>query len=244
MGRSKVEKSKEGGHTKETMQMVLALCQTMRSTVFSPEQERILINYIEKCVLMFCGLSSKETRQSAYQNVVANYTKYPETWAENGIAGKKWLRSFKKRHSHISLKKPEPCSVARATAFNSMNVDNFFNNLKEVMQRHPTFENSPQLVSDLPTTGDGPQQRDKITSQQPTLEAISPVQISNQVPHLLIIKMSPQPPKTPLNNSAEICSQQTGSSKTLITPHMIRPPLKPSKNSTSIRFWSIMLMPN
>jgi hypothetical protein len=117
------------------------------NAVFSPDQETILVKYIEECALMFYGLTAKETRQLAYQMAVANSIKCPDTWARNEMAGKDWLRSFKKRHNNISLKKPETCSIARATAFNKVNVERFYNNLKEALQRHPTFGDGTRIYN-------------------------------------------------------------------------------------------------
>ncbi|CAH2085820.1 unnamed protein product [Euphydryas editha] len=75
---------------------------------------------------MFYGLGAKEVRQVAYQMAKINKMKIPISWETNGIAGKDWLRSFRARHKDLSLKKPEPCSLARATAFNRDNVKTFF----------------------------------------------------------------------------------------------------------------------
>lgn len=117
------------------------------NAVFTHEQETILKNYISECALMFYGLTAKDTRQLAYQVATANNLKVPPSWVKNKIAGVDWLRSFKKRHSELSLRKPEACSLARATAFNKSNVNRFFANLKIAMERYPGFGNGTRLYN-------------------------------------------------------------------------------------------------
>lgn len=117
------------------------------NAIFSREQEEILKAYISECALIFYGLTAKETRQLAYQLAIANQLKVPSSWLSNQIAGVDWLRSFRKRHSDISLRKPEACSLARATAFNRTNVQLFFNNLKEAFQRYSGFGDGTRVYN-------------------------------------------------------------------------------------------------
>lgn len=42
------------------------------------------------------------------------------------MAGRDWLTSFLRRHKEISLRDPEPTSIARAVGFNKPSVDRFF----------------------------------------------------------------------------------------------------------------------
>lgn len=117
------------------------------NATFSRDQEEILKAYISECALMFYGLIPKETRQLAYQLAIANKLKVPRCWLSNQMAGVDWLRSFRDRHRDISLRKPEACSLARATAFNRTNVQLFFNNLKEAYQRHTGFEDGTRVYN-------------------------------------------------------------------------------------------------
>lgn len=63
------------------------------------------------------------------------------------MAGIEWLRSYKSRHAELTMKKPEACSMARATAFNKETVKAFFNNLKNVIERHPSFGNGCRIYN-------------------------------------------------------------------------------------------------
>lgn len=115
--------------------------------VFSDEQERILIEYIKECSLKFYGLSTKDVRRVAYQMAAINNIKVPDCWNREKMAGQEWLRSFRSRTPDICLKKPEACSLARATAFNKHTVQSFFTNLKRAMDRHESFGNGCRVYN-------------------------------------------------------------------------------------------------
>jgi len=48
---------------------------------------------------------------------------------------------LKKRHSEISARLPEACSIARGIAFNEQTVSKYFDKLEEVLMRHENFRN-------------------------------------------------------------------------------------------------------
>ncbi|KAJ8732554.1 hypothetical protein PYW07_015153 [Mythimna separata] len=115
--------------------------------VFTAEQEEIYKEYIKECALKFYGLTTKDCRKVAYQMARVNNVTVPDSWARDKMAGKEWLRSFRKRHFDLSIKKPEACSLARATAFNRETVKSFFDNLKIAMSRHPSFSTGCRLYN-------------------------------------------------------------------------------------------------
>lgn len=115
--------------------------------IFTEEQELSLKTYVIHCALMFYGLTTKETRILAYQMACTNKIVMPASWRRDQMAGKGWLRSFKKRHPDLSVRKPEACSLARATAFNRENVKIFYNNLENLMKRDPNLANGTRIFN-------------------------------------------------------------------------------------------------
>ena len=77
---------------------------------------------------MFYGLSKKQMKELAYKFAMELEKNVPNIWTINEAAGEDWLKGFKRRHSSITLRKPEATSRARASAFNQYNVGEFFNN--------------------------------------------------------------------------------------------------------------------
>ncbi|XP_031328946.1 uncharacterized protein LOC116166154 [Photinus pyralis] len=52
------------------------------------------------------------------------------------MAGKDWYYHFLKRNKVISLRKPEPTSINRISAFNETQVNQFFQNLKKLYEKY------------------------------------------------------------------------------------------------------------
>lgn len=104
--------------------------------VFTQEQEDLLVDYILKAAKIYHGLTPSEIRNLAYKFAEANDIKCPDSWSANGVAGVDWFSKFMKRNSSLSLRTPEATSLSRATSFNRTNVDKFFDNLSEVLDRY------------------------------------------------------------------------------------------------------------
>lgn len=104
--------------------------------VFTPEQEDSLKTYLLQMASIFYGYSPKDVRRLAYECAVKFRIKIPASWTTNKMAGKEWLTKFLKRHAELSIRKPEPTSLGRATSFNAQNVKVFFDKLAEVMDKY------------------------------------------------------------------------------------------------------------
>lgn len=104
--------------------------------VFSEDQEKSLKDYLLQMASIFYGYSPKDVRRLAYECAVKYNIKIPATWTTNKMAGKEWLRNFLKRNQELSIRKPEPTSLGRATSFNALNVRLFFDKLAEVMDKY------------------------------------------------------------------------------------------------------------
>lgn len=114
--------------------------------IFTDSQETALKNYYTHYALLFYGLSAKESRKVAYQCAKINNSKMPASWEEKQMAGKDWLISFRRRHN-ITLKKPEPCSLGRATAFNLSNVNKFYDNLENLISQSTSFSDGTRIFN-------------------------------------------------------------------------------------------------
>lgn len=84
---------------------------------------------------MYYGLTTTGVRKLAFEYGTRLEVEMPSNWSEYSLAGKDWLHGFMKRHTNLSLRKPQATSLARATSFNRHNVKMFFDNLQAVFDR-------------------------------------------------------------------------------------------------------------
>lgn len=118
--------------------------------VFSDEQEKIIAEYVINASDIFHGLCPKDIRKLAYELATMNNISIPSTWVDNQTAGPDWFSAFMKRNPQLSIRSPQPTSLARATSFNRTNVNAFFDNLAKVMERY-RFE--PMDIWNMDETG-------------------------------------------------------------------------------------------
>ena len=102
---------------------------------------------------MFYGLSKQQTKELAYKYAMELEKNVSNIWTLNEAAGEDWLKGFRRRHSSITLRKPEATSRARASAFNQYYVGEFFNNLKLVLSRNEGEPISPRNIFNINETG-------------------------------------------------------------------------------------------
>lgn len=119
--------------------------------VFTPEEEETLKNYLQQSSQIHYGLTRKQFRILANDFAQVNKKKVPESWIENGLAGKNWYYEFMNRHKDaLSLRKPQATSLSRSTSFNRYNVSTFFAKLKGLMEREHF---TPERVYNIDETG-------------------------------------------------------------------------------------------
>ncbi|CAG9565016.1 unnamed protein product [Danaus chrysippus] len=119
--------------------------------VFNDDEEKQLEEYFEKAAYLHMGLNVKQVRELAYQFAVMKQKQnIPNSWHQHKMAGVGWLRYYRQRHSHLSLRKPEATSLARASSFNRPNVSKFFDNLQKVIEKH---QFTPENIYNLDETG-------------------------------------------------------------------------------------------
>ncbi|XP_018372376.1 PREDICTED: uncharacterized protein LOC108767148 [Trachymyrmex cornetzi] len=84
------------------------------------------------------GLSTKESRRLAYELAKEHNKTKPASWEKkkNQMAGEVWLKLFMERHPILSLRSPQATSLSRATSFNKMNVNFFFENYTSILHKH------------------------------------------------------------------------------------------------------------
>ncbi|KAJ8910658.1 hypothetical protein NQ315_016036 [Exocentrus adspersus] len=103
--------------------------------IFSDSQEKLLTEYLLTSSNMNnYGLTTKETRELAYIFSKENNIDVPDNWNKKNMATYDWLRGFMSRNSNLALRKPEPTSLSRSTAFNRHTVQEFSNLLRCVLE--------------------------------------------------------------------------------------------------------------
>lgn len=77
----------------------------------------------------------KQVRGLAYDFAMKLNLPVPESWERCKMAGVDWASNYLKRFPELSVRKPRATSLARATAFNRVNVAAFFDKLKFLMNK-------------------------------------------------------------------------------------------------------------
>lgn len=105
--------------------------------VFTAAQEDLIETHAINIARMFYGLPTR-----AFRRMVLKYAEavgspaIPDVWRNEGMATRDWYYGYMFRHPRLALKAPEGMSLARAIAFNRVNVEVFFKAYVEAVERH------------------------------------------------------------------------------------------------------------
>lgn len=120
-----------------------------RLPVFSVSEENELCAYLLEMEERLYGLTVKDLKALVYQLAIKNNKPNPFN-AEKKEAGREWINGFLKRHPELSIRKPENTSAARASGFNKVAVEKFFNFLGNVYDEHQL---TPDRIYNCDETG-------------------------------------------------------------------------------------------
>lgn len=116
---------------------------------FDTELENELVRHVKELEVRFFGLTTLDIRRLAYE--IANVKKIPNNFSkEKKMAGWDWLKGFRKRNPSISLRTPEATSIARARAFNKVQIGKYFDRLEAVTDEHKF---SPDNIYNMDESG-------------------------------------------------------------------------------------------
>ena len=108
--------------------------------VLSLNMDKALAKYVVDLSAQIFGLSLRKMRILAFEFTAQNKLAAPESWNSRGMAGRRWLQYFLTR-TNLCMRKPEPTSLSRATAINSITTKSFFDNLNEVLKQYQCTAN-------------------------------------------------------------------------------------------------------
>lgn len=98
------------------------------------QMEEELVRHILELESCFFGLTIKDLRKLAYQ-LAEKYELNHRFNKEKQMAGWKWYYKFIKDHPEISLRAPQPTSMARCKGFNKKNVMDFFDKYEAILDK-------------------------------------------------------------------------------------------------------------
>lgn len=120
-----------------------------RKPVFSRDAEKELVGEIIRLSKIFYGLTAHEIQRCAFNYAERNNINHPFIQA-NKAAGRDWIERFLRRNPEISIRKPQPTSINRLTAFNREEVTIFFDKLSSLMEK---YKFTPARIFNADETG-------------------------------------------------------------------------------------------
>lgn len=106
-----------------------------RAPIFTSQQENEILQHVQNMAKLFFGITKEELCRLVYKYAEANNIKHNFNRTKE-MAGHDWYKNFLRRNNGISLRKPESTSVNRITAFNKTEVNQYFQNLSNVIDKN------------------------------------------------------------------------------------------------------------
>jgi transposase-like protein len=106
-----------------------------RKPLLNAALEKELADHVLLLAKIFFGMTKTELRRLAFE--IAERSGIQNNFNKNErLAAMDWLNGFQKRNPEISLRKPEPTSMYRITAFNKEKVHIFYTNVENVVDKY------------------------------------------------------------------------------------------------------------
>ena len=135
------------------MGRVKADCHYGTVPVLTDEEEANIVRYLLQCAEIGVGKSKQQMKRMAYSVASKRSNcKIPRSWHANQEAGEQWYRSFMKRHTELSLRKPESLSHSRAIMTNENVINNYYNTLESTLDSY-NLKERPDLIYNCDETG-------------------------------------------------------------------------------------------
>lgn len=103
-----------------------------RPKILTATQENELVDVILDMERKLFGLTKMDVRRLAFTYCETNKIQHNFNMT-NQCAGEDWMVAFMKNHPNLSLRKPEPTSLARASGFNREKVHRFFDAYESIV---------------------------------------------------------------------------------------------------------------
>lgn len=133
------EASKIYGVPKSTLErhknkkVIVPGCLGRFTPTFDQQFEGELVRYAIEMQARLFGLTITDLRTTAYDLAKINGIEHPFN-KHKKQAGKMWVAGFLRRHPELSLRSPEPTSIARAAGFNPTQVGRFYDLVEQAFK--------------------------------------------------------------------------------------------------------------
>ncbi|XP_030839669.1 uncharacterized protein LOC762421 [Strongylocentrotus purpuratus] len=122
-----------------------------KPTVLTEDEEGRIAEWLVECEEKLFGITPTQVCEVAYN--IAEKSGRPHPFNKTTKkAGYDWLKTFQGRYSHLSIRKPEALSAARARAMNEIVVGRYFDLLDQTMDRLD-LKNKPAQIYNCDETG-------------------------------------------------------------------------------------------